>query len=78
MFPPIQHLGDCNGMHYMLQLSIYAYMLEKAGYKLRPQGLTIHHILFSQDKAFEVVEYPINYLKREVVSLLTHYKASKK
>ncbi len=77
MYPPISHLGDCNGTHYMLQLSIYAYILEQAGYKLRPNGLTIHHILFSEDKAFESVPYPVNYLKKEVIALLNHFKNAK-
>lgn len=28
MLPPLGHLEDCNGMHYTMQLSLYAYMAE--------------------------------------------------
>jgi hypothetical protein len=77
MFTPVNHLPDCKGFHYTLQLSIYAYMLEQAGYKLRPNGLTILHVLFSEEKAFEVVKYPVNYLKKEVIALLNHFKNAK-
>lgn len=28
MLAPVSHLEDCNGMHYTLQLSLYAYMVE--------------------------------------------------
>ena len=28
MLPPLNHLDDCNGMHYSMQLSIYALMTE--------------------------------------------------
>ena len=28
MLPPLTHLDDCNGMHYSLQLSLYALMAE--------------------------------------------------
>ena len=28
MLPPVSHLADCNGMHYSLQLSMYAIMAE--------------------------------------------------
>lgn len=28
MLPPVTHLDDCNGAHYTLQISMYAYMVE--------------------------------------------------
>ena len=28
MLPPLNHLDDCNGMHYTMQLSLYAIMAE--------------------------------------------------
>ncbi len=74
MFAPISHIDDCNGMHYSIQLSLYAYMLEEAGYRLRPGGLEIQHILFdTNDEPVDTVTYPINYLKKEVKSLLEHF-----
>jgi len=29
MLPPLQHIRDCSGWHYRLQLSCYRYLLEK-------------------------------------------------
>lgn len=60
MQPPLQHLDDCNYIHYSLQLSLYGYMLEYYGYKvrnltlLRPDGERI----------------PVPYMKAEIKSLL--------
>lgn len=40
MYQPIEHLDDCNGIHYSLQLSLYSMMLQKElGYKCA--GLTL-------------------------------------
>lgn len=40
MYEPIEHLEDCNGIHYSLQLSLYSMMLQKElGYKCA--GLTL-------------------------------------
>ena len=73
MFPPLQHLSDCNGIHYTIQLSSYAFMLEEAGYECR--GLQINHVIFDEEeKDIMVVNYPLNYLKKEVRNLFEHYK----
>lgn len=78
MFAPLSHLGDCNFNHYSIQLSTYAYLLEQVGYRLRPNGLTINHILFdNEDNPVDVVDYPVPYLKKEVKALLTHFKKNK-
>jgi hypothetical protein len=75
MLTPLQHLDDCHGIHYSLQLSLYAYMLEEAGYTLRPNGLKIHHALFDESSnSVDLVTYPLNYLRKEVISLLKHFK----
>ncbi len=78
MFFPLNHLDDCNGIHYTIQLSSYAFMLEEAGYKLQEGGLYIEHILFEEDEAVDIIHYPINYLKKEVKSLFEHYKQTNK
>lgn len=73
MLSPLQHLGDCNGNHYSIQLSLYAYMLEQFGYKCK--SLTIHHVIFDEnDEPCNVIDYPVSYLKNEVVNLLNWYK----
>ncbi|MBK8156494.1 MAG: hypothetical protein IPK55_11105 [Streptococcus sp.] len=73
MFAPIQHLDDSNGIHYTLQLSAYSFILEEAGYT--PNNLTIHHVLFDEDETdILVVDYPLNYLKKEVKLMFEHFK----
>ena len=46
MLPPVSHLDDCNLNHYILQLSLYMYIILKHNPKLKPGTLTIHHVLF--------------------------------
>lgn len=62
---PLDHLPDCHLFHYTMQLSIYAYMLEKQGWKCR--GLFLVHL---RD---DVRIFPIEYRKTEVVALLGHW-----
>lgn len=40
MLDPLSHLDCCNYNHYRLQISTYAFMLEKAGYIVRNTGFT--------------------------------------
>lgn len=76
MKPPLQHLDDCNGMHYTMQLSLYAWMLEQFGYKCN--SLTIHHVVFDEnDEPCNIIDYPIEYLKKEVTNFLNWYKNKK-
>lgn len=72
MLTPLQHLQDANGIHYTLQLSLYAYMLEQFGYKCN--SLTIHHVIFDGNEPCNIVDYPLEYMKKEVINLLNWYK----
>lgn len=73
MYSPLQHLDDSNGIHYTLQLSSYAFCLEEAGYECK--SLTLHHVLFDENETdIMVVDYPLNYLKKEVKNLFEHFK----
>lgn len=76
MFAPVQHLDDCNGIHYSLQLSAYCFCLEEAGFTCK--DIILEHIIFDENEQdIMVVEYPINYLKKEVRNLFEHYKNRK-
>jgi hypothetical protein len=59
MFKPVNHLDDCNLMHYSLQLSIYAYIIKKHNPSLKIGKLTIQHVKFKQIGE-DVNGYPIN------------------
>lgn len=48
MLGPLSHLDDCNFNHYALQLSAYMYMILRANPKLKPGGLTLHHVSFEK------------------------------
>jgi hypothetical protein len=53
MLYPINHLENCEFIHYAIQLSIYAYMILRHNPSLDMGGLVIEHIKFieeSQDK----------------------------
>lgn len=59
---PLSKLEDCDGVQYQLQLSLYAYILQK----LNP-SLEIEMLKIIQVKNFKKVqEYPVQYLKKEV------------
>lgn len=73
LLKPVNHLDDCDGLVYSLQLSFYAYMLEQFGYECKK--LTIIHIQTdAQDNITMEVEYPINYLKKEIITILNYLK----
>ena len=59
MFKPINHLDDCNLIHYTLQLSIYAYIIKKHNPSLKIGKLTIQHVKFKQIGE-DANGYPIN------------------
>lgn len=50
MYPPIEHLDDCNLMHAALQLSFYMYIILKHNHNLKPGKLIIQHVSFKQDE----------------------------
>lgn len=76
MYSPISHIHDCNGQHYSLQLSAYCFCLEEAGYTCK--GLTLEHVQFDEEDHIFVVEYPLNYLKKEVKNMFEHFKSKQK
>jgi len=61
MSAPINHLDDCNFMHYALQLSIYMYIMLKHNHTLKPGKMEIHHITFElageDENGYPIVAY---------------------
>ena len=75
LLSPLSHLDDVNGVHYNVKESLYIYFLESYGFKFK-EGW-IDHVQFEKDEPVGIVEYPITYLKKEVVNLLNWYKSKK-
>lgn len=74
--PPVSHIEECNGNRYQLQLSLYAFFLEEWGYEC--DSLAIEHVLFDEDHHVNVIEYPVNYLKKEARNICEHFKKKNK
>ena len=70
MLYPLVTLDDCNFNHYQLQLSTYAYMLQK----LNPNFVIKDLILNHYDHKGNNTLYHCNYLKEDVERMLNHHK----
>jgi ATP-dependent exoDNAse (exonuclease V) beta subunit len=79
MLSPIDHLDDCNFLHYALQLSIYMYIILKHNPKLLPGKIYIHHIVFEENgkdtNGYPITKYDHNGdpVVKEVIPLLMPY-----
>lgn len=74
MKAPLNHLMDCSSVHYQLQLSLYAYMLQHINPKFNIKKLVIIHI----DHDNNITEYEVEYLKEDVARMLLHYRKQQK
>lgn len=67
---PLNNIMDCNKLHYNLQLSIYAWMLQQNNPDLEVGKLIIVHY----DHEGNVREYEVPYLKEDVERLMKYWK----
>jgi hypothetical protein len=67
---PLNNLDDCNFNHYQLQLSTYAWMLQK----LNPNFVIKDLILNHYDHKGNNTLYHCEYLKKDVERMLAYYK----
>jgi hypothetical protein len=66
---PLDHMPNANFYIYTMQLSLYAYMLERQGYEIG--RLQIHHI---NRETFDLIEcHEVEYYPDEVKHLIKHY-----
>ena len=70
MKKPLYHLDDCNFIHYSLQMSLYAYLVQQINPELNIKKLVLIHIDHDGNK----IEIPCKYLKEEVIKMIAHYK----
>ena len=67
---PLNNIQDCNYMHYTLQLSLYAWMVQKMNPNFIIDELRIVH--FTHDG--QVNEYVLDYRKEDIIRMLKYYK----
>lgn len=70
MLYPLNNFDDCNFNHYQLQLSTYAWMLQK----INPDFVIKDLILNHYDHKGNNTIYHCDYVKSDVERMLTHYK----
>ena len=70
MLYPLNNLDDCNFNHYQLQLSTYAWMLQKINPNFVIKDLILNHY----DHEGNNTLYHCDYLKTEVERMLAYYK----
>ena len=71
---PLGHLDECNFNHYQLQLSLYAWMLQKLNPKFVIKDLILNHY----DHDGKNTLYHCSYLKEDVEKMLKHYAKQQK
>lgn len=67
---PLNNLDDVNYWHYTLQLSTYAWMIQKLNPEFEIEDLVMIHF----DHSDNMTVYHLPYLKEEVVKMLNHFK----
>lgn len=67
---PLNNLDDCNYWHYTLQLSTYAWMVQKLNPEFEIEDLVLVHF----DHNDNMTVYHLPYLKTEVIKMLNHFK----
>lgn len=67
---PLNNLDDVNYWHYTLQLSTYAWMIQKLNPEFEIEDLVLVHF----DHNDNMTVYHLPYLKTEVVKMLNHFK----
>lgn len=68
---PVEHMEHCNFNHYALQLSFYAYMLERLTNRRVRQ---MHITYIPADNFLNWRKIPVPYLKTDVINILKFYK----
>ena len=67
---PLNNLDDVNYWHYCMQLSTYAWMIQKINSEFEIEDLVMIHI----DHNDAMTIYHLPYLKEEVIKMLSHFK----
>lgn len=71
---PLNNIPDVNYWHYTLQLSTYAWMIQKINPEYNIKGLILIHF----DHEENITTYQLDYLKEDVERMLAYYKTMRK
>lgn len=74
MLYPLNHLDDCNYIHYCLQLNSYLFMLKCFGFKIKLPSRFTHVLLNDKEEEIGTRIYTIPDLQREVQMMFEHNK----
>jgi hypothetical protein len=72
MLGPCRHLDDCNWNHYIIQLGVYCWILERLGYTFGGANI-VHCILDEKTKKWKEKVYDVPYNKtllNDIISVL--------
>lgn len=75
MLHPIQHLGNCNYIHYCLQANVYAWMLISHGYKLR--SMQFSHCITANPSSEIILDtkiYSVPNFQNEIEEMARYYR----
>ena len=70
MKEPLNHLMDCNMIHYTLQLSLYSYMVWRLYQQL---SVAMPRIIYARDSN-AIKFHDVAYLRKEVVDILKYFR----
>lgn len=71
---PIQHLDDCKGVEYQLQINLYMYMLLQQNRHLKMGNMQILHTLIDENDNHSFITYDVPNFQKEVKNMLEYYK----
>lgn len=74
---PVNHLDECNGSIYALQLNFYAYIILRHNPQLRLGRMRILHITVDEDGKEVTIPYTIPNLQNEIKMLVNLIKENK-
>jgi len=72
---PIQHMDDCNYVHYILQLSLYKYLMHSEGYYAEDEIADVGRIYFINPKGVEIIKTP--YAETEIKRMFKKFKGGR-
>jgi hypothetical protein len=78
MLYPLNHLDDCNYIHYCLQVNTYLFLLKQFGFIPELPSQFTHILLDKDENEIGSKVYIIPDMQQEVYNMVTHHKMNNK